>query len=200
VISLHRGENAQFIVVKELIIIITRYINSPPMVNSSTLLTNDSNISSLNSSMNSMIRSYGSTAIQLESSDIECRHNVLICALYELNSLIQSLGTSTFLLLHDSCSNLIDTLFLVIINPSQPVRLTAAWCFRSIAIVLPSLMTPLIDQCLEKMNDLAKQLNSSNIDAMSGLSFALQALLGAVHQCPLGKSILYKEVEYLFIE
>ena len=179
-IDLHLNENVQFLAAKELTAIIMHCI------------TNDSNVSSLNSSMNSIIRSYRSTTNQFESTDTECRQNILICALYELNSLIPCLGASTSLLLQDSCNDLIETLFSVILNSSQSVRLTAAWCFRSIAIVMPSLLTPLIDQCMGKMNDLAKQFNSSTTaDSMSGLASVLQALLGTVHRCPLGKSILY---------
>jgi hypothetical protein len=138
-----------------------------------------------------MIQSYGSsTTNHFESSSIEYHQHILICGLHELSLLIESFGTSALLLLQDSCNSLIDTLFLVIINPSYSVRLSAAWCFRSIGIALPSLMTPLIDKCFEKLNDLAKQPNSCNTDAMSGFALALQALLGAVHQCPLGKSVI----------
>jgi len=168
-----------------------RYVTPQLMMNSSSILTNDSNISSLNSSTNSLIQSYGSsTTNHFESSNIEYHQHILICALQELGLLLQSFGTSTFLLLQDNCHGLIDTLFLVILNPSYSVRLSVAWCFRSIGIALPSFMTPLIDKCFEKMNDLAKQSTSYNTDAMSGVALALQALLGAVHQCPLGKSVI----------
>jgi hypothetical protein len=184
VTNLHLNDNAQFLAAKELTTIIMRCI------------TNDSNVSSLNSSMNSIIRSYRSTINPFESIDTEYRQNILICALYELNSLIRSLGASTSLLLEESCNDLIETLFSVILNSSQPVRLIASWCFRSISIVKPSLLTPLIDQCLEKMNDLAKQFTSSSTDSMSGLASVLQALLGAVHRCPLGKSVLYVVDKY----
>jgi len=161
------------------------------MANSPSILIDDSNISSLNSSTNSMIQSYGSsTTNHFESLNIEYHQNIIICALHELSLLIQSFGTSTFLLLQDSCNGLIDTLFLVVLNPSYSVRLSGAWCFRSIGIALPSLMTPLIDKCFEKINDLTKQSTSYNTDAMAGFALVLQALLGAVHQCPLGKLLI----------
>jgi len=139
-----------------------------------------------------MIQSYGSsiTNHHFESSNIEYHQHIIICALHELSLLAQSFEPSTFLLLQDSCNGLIDTLFLVALNPSYSVRLSGAWCFRSIAIALPSLMTPLIDKCFEKMNDLAKQSTSYNTDAMAGFALVLQALLGAVHQCPLGKLLI----------
>jgi hypothetical protein len=137
------------------------------------------------------------------SSNIEYTQHILICALHELSLLVQSLGTSTSLLVQDSCNGLIDTLFLVILNPSHSVRLSAAWCLRSITTALPSLMTPLIDRCLEKMKGLAKQSTSYNTDAMSGFALALQALLGAVYRCPLGsfnfKILPYKHFYFISI-
>ncbi|CAF1153890.1 unnamed protein product [Adineta ricciae] len=195
VIGSRLGEKAQFAAAKELTTIITRYTN-PQLLQSTSATsptsTNELNISagssSLNSSTNSMIQSYGSSTNTFESSssNLEYTQHILICALHELSLLVQSIGTSTTLLLQDSCHGLIDTLFLVILNPSHPVRLSAAWCLRSITTALPSLMTPLIDRCLEKMKSLAKQSNSYNTDAMSGFAMALQALLGAVYRCPLG--------------
>jgi len=185
------GEKAQFAAAKELAHIITRYttpqfvqMNSPSSPTSNNDLNISTGSSSLNSSTNSMMSS--TNTYESSSSNIEYTQHILICALHELSLLVQSLGTSTSLLIQDSCNGLIDTLFLVILNPSHSVRLSAAWCLRSITTALPSLMTPLIDRCLEKMKNLAKQSTSYNTDAMSGFALALQALLGAVYRCPLG--------------
>lgn len=170
--------------------IIIRYITPQAIVNSSsTILINDSNLSSLNSSMNSMIQSYGSSlANHFESSNVEYHQHILICALYELSFLIENFGISIYSLLQDNSQiNFIETLFLVVLNPVHSVKLSSAWCFRSIVIVLPSLLTPLIDKCLEKINDLIKNSTSFNTDTIAGYSLVLQALLGVVHQCPLGK-------------
>ncbi|UJR09975.1 hypothetical protein I4U23_014199 [Adineta vaga] len=196
VIGSRLGEKAQFAAAKELTTIITKYTNPQllqPTSTTSPTSMNELNIStgssSLNSSTNSMIQSYGSSStstFESSSSNLEYTQHILICALHELSLLVQSIGTSTTLLLQDSCNGLIDTLFLVILNPSHSVRLSAAWCLRSITTALPSLMTPLIDRCLEKMKSLAKQSTSYNTDAMSGFAMALQALLGAVYRCPLG--------------
>lgn len=177
----------QFILAKEFSRIIARYTITQPMINSSSILTNDLNLSPLYSSTHSMIQSFGSALInQFEYSPVECQENILICVLDELSLLIQRLETSTLSLLQESCSDLIDILFSVLRNSSQAIRLSAAWCFRSIAIALPSFLTQLIDQCWEKMHESAKEVNSSNTDAMTGYALALQALLGGVHQCSLG--------------
>lgn len=60
-------------------------------------------------------------------------------------------------------------------------RLAAAWCLRSVAVALPYQLTPLLDRCAERINNL-----KSSPEAVSGYSFAMAALLGGVHQCPLG--------------
>lgn len=180
-------EKAQSRVAKELMTTITRYTIVQPMVNSSTVLINDLTISLLYSSTNSMIQSYGSTTTnRVESCHIDCHGNVLICALQELSLLIHRLETSTLTLLQDNCNGLIDTLFSLSLHSLQSVRFSVAWCFRSIAIALPSLMTQLIDQCWEKISEVAKEINLSNTDSISGFALVLQALLGAVHQCCLG--------------
>ncbi|CAF4841473.1 unnamed protein product, partial [Rotaria sp. Silwood1] len=198
VIGSRLGEKAQFAAAKEYATIITRYTTPQLITNNINSSTNDLQMStgssSLNSSTNSMVQSYVSSSTNtFESSSSsssslnnEYIQHILICALHELSLLVQSLGTSTSLLLQDSCNGLVDTLFLVILNPSHSVRLSAAWCLRSITTALPSLMTPLIDRCLDKMKTLAKQTTSYNTDAMSGFALALQALLGAVYRCPLG--------------
>ena len=198
VIGSRLGEKAQFSAAKELATIITRYTN-PQLLNSTSALSSMANNDgttgnsglSISGTSHSIVQSYStstsSNSLDLSATNIEYIQHILICALHELSLLVQSLGTSTSLLIQDSCQGFIDTLFLVILNPSHSVRLSAAWCLRSITTALPSMMTPLIDRCLEKMSILAKQSNSYNTDAMSGYALALQALLGAVHRCPLGK-------------
>ncbi|CAF1187973.1 unnamed protein product, partial [Didymodactylos carnosus] len=196
------GEKAQFAAAKELCSIITRYITQQQLsvtaVTSTTTTSNsgiiDSTSTSLNSSTTSsnqspsttgsMVQSMNDSTVSLPSS--EYTQHILICALQELSSLIQSLGTSASLLLHDSCNGLIDTLLLVLLNSSHAVRLSSAWCLRSITTALPSLMTPLIDRCLDKMYKLIKITTSANSDALSGYGLALQSLLGSVYLCPLG--------------
>ena len=174
-------DKAQFLAAKELMMTITRYTIAQPMLNSSTILINDLNVSPLYSSTNSMIQSFGSaTTNRFESC------NILICALHELSLVIHRLETSALTLLQDNCNGLIDTLFSLSLHSSQSVRLAVAWCVRSITIASPSLMTQLIDQCWEKIHEVANEVNLSNTDAISGLALTLQALLGAVHQCSLG--------------
>lgn len=69
----------------------------------------------------------------------------------------------------------------VLLHPSMAARLAAAWCLRCVAVALPNQLTPLLDRCAERINAL-----KSSPEAVSGYSFAIAALLGAVHQCPLG--------------
>lgn len=76
---------------------------------------------------------------------------------------------------------LLDTVTSVLLHPSMAARLAAAWCLRSVAVALPYQLTPLLDRCAERINNL-----KSSPEAVSGYSFAMAALLGGVHQCPLG--------------
>lgn len=69
----------------------------------------------------------------------------------------------------------------MLLHPSMAARLAAAWCLRCVAVALPYQLTPLLDRCAERINNL-----KSSPEAVSGYSFAMAALLGGVHQCPLG--------------
>uniref|UniRef100_A0A4W4FK45 HEAT repeat-containing protein 5A n=1 Tax=Electrophorus electricus TaxID=8005 RepID=A0A4W4FK45_ELEEL len=76
---------------------------------------------------------------------------------------------------------LLETVSSVLLHPSMAARLAAAWCLRCVAVALPYQLTPLLERCAERINSL-----KSSPEAVSGYSFALAALLGGVHQCPLG--------------
>lgn len=78
-------------------------------------------------------------------------------------------------------TGLLDTVTSVLLHPSMAARLAAAWCLRCVAVALPYQLTPLLDRCAERINNL-----KSSPEAVSGYSFAMAALLGGVHQCPLG--------------
>ncbi|XP_008824745.2 HEAT repeat-containing protein 5A-like [Nannospalax galili] len=106
---------------------------------------------------------------------------MLVCALQELGNLIHGLGTTATPLLQDSSTGLLDGVIAAVPHPSVSVRLAAAWCLHCIAVALPSLLTPLLDRCLERLTAL-----KSSPEAVTGFSFAVAALLGAVKHCPLG--------------
>uniref|UniRef100_A0A8D0PMU8 HEAT repeat-containing protein 5A n=1 Tax=Sus scrofa TaxID=9823 RepID=A0A8D0PMU8_PIG len=118
---------------------------------------------------------------RLGSTDIAASQHMLVCALQELGNLIYSLGTTAAPLLQDSSAGILDSVVSVTLHPSVSVRLAAAWCLHCIAVALPSYLTPLLDRCLEKLTILR-----SSPEAVTGFSFAVAALLGAVKHCPLG--------------
>ncbi|XP_053080315.1 HEAT repeat-containing protein 5A isoform X7 [Acinonyx jubatus] len=118
---------------------------------------------------------------RLGSTDITASQHMLVCALQELGNLTYSLGTTAAPLLQDSSSGILDSVISVIVHPSISVRLAAAWCLHCIAVALPSYLTPLLDRCLERLTVL-----KSSPEAVTGFSFAVAALLGAVKHCPLG--------------
>ncbi|NWS14930.1 HTR5A protein, partial [Pachyramphus minor] len=118
---------------------------------------------------------------RLNATDVTASQHVLVCALQELGSLIQGLGTTAAPLLQDSSTGVLEAVISIIVHPSISVRITAAWCLRCIAVALPSYVSLLLDRCIERLSTL-----KSSPEAVTGYSFAVAALLGAVKHCPLG--------------
>ncbi|KAF1612658.1 UNVERIFIED_CONTAM: HEAT repeat-containing protein 5A, partial [Eudyptes pachyrhynchus] len=118
---------------------------------------------------------------RISTTDVTASQHVLVCALQELGSLIHGLGTTAAPLLQDSSTGVLEAVISVIIHPSISVRLTAAWCLRCIAVALPSYVSLLLDRCIERLSAL-----KSSPEAVTGYSFAVAALLGAVKHSPLG--------------
>ena len=69
----------------------------------------------------------------------------------------------------------------VLVHPCQAARLAAAWCLRCICVAVPSQITPLIDRCVESIENLR-----TSPEAITGYSSALAAVLGSVRFSPLG--------------
>ncbi|KFP02467.1 HEAT repeat-containing protein 5A [Calypte anna] len=118
---------------------------------------------------------------RMSTTDASGSQHLLVCALQELGSLIHGLGTTAAPLLQDSSTGVLEAVISVILHPSISVRLMAAWCLRCIAVALPSYVSLLLDRCIERLSVL-----KSSPEAVTGYSFAVAALLGAVKDCPLG--------------
>lgn len=127
------------------------------------------------------VMSDGNLETRVGSTDVAASQHMLVCALQELGNLIHNLGTTAAPLLQDSSTGLLDSILSVTLHPSISVRLAAAWCLHCIAVALPSYLTPLLDRCLERLTG-----HKSSPEAVTGFSFAVAALLGAVKHCPLG--------------
>ncbi|XP_050406917.2 HEAT repeat-containing protein 5B isoform X1 [Patella vulgata] len=115
------------------------------------------------------------------NADLTASQHVLVCALHELGCLVLRLCSSAGPLVAEPATGIIEPVVSVLIHPSHAARLAASWCLGSIAVALPSQLSPLLDRCMERMEKL-----KSSPEAVSGYSSALAALLGGVHQCPLG--------------
>ncbi|XP_072425084.1 HEAT repeat-containing protein 5A isoform X1 [Chiloscyllium punctatum] len=118
---------------------------------------------------------------KLDTMDVSASQHILVCALQELGSLVQGLGSTAAPLLQDSTIGVLDKVISVLLHPSVSARLAAAWCLRCFAVALPSEISPLLDRCTERLSALR-----SSPEAVTGYSFAIAALLGAVQHCPLG--------------
>ncbi|XP_041514276.1 HEAT repeat-containing protein 5A isoform X3 [Microtus oregoni] len=127
------------------------------------------------------VLSDGNLETRLSSTDVAASQHALVCALQELGNLIHGLGTTAAPLLQESSTGLLDGVISMTLHPSVSVRLAAAWCLHCIAVALPSQLTPLLDRCLDRIATL-----KSSPEAVTGFSFDVAALLGAVAHCPLG--------------
>ncbi|XP_014249011.1 HEAT repeat-containing protein 5B isoform X1 [Cimex lectularius] len=107
--------------------------------------------------------------------------HLVVCALQEMASLILSLGTTASNLVSDPANNILDVVVSVLVHPCQAARLAAAWCLRCICVAIPSQITPLIDLCIDSIENMR-----TSPEGISGYSFALAAVLGGVRLSPLG--------------
>lgn len=74
-----------------------------------------------------------------------------------------------------------ETVCSVLGHPCLAARLAAAWCLRCICVAVPSQATPLIDRCVESLDNL-----KASPEIISGYSSALAAVLGGVRLSQLG--------------
>jgi len=118
---------------------------------------------------------------QQQSQPGTLNQHVLICAIYELSCILKCLNTSGSILIEDC--KLIDKIQATLILPNNAVKCAAAWCLRVLACSLPSLMSNLLDNCMDR---LSLSMNTSPPDPLIGYGYACAALLGTVHACPLG--------------
>ncbi|XP_034252934.1 HEAT repeat-containing protein 5B isoform X2 [Thrips palmi] len=107
--------------------------------------------------------------------------HLLVCALQEIGALVLGLGTTASILLTDQSLNLVDANMAVLVHPCQAARLAAAWSLRCICVAVPSQITPLIDKCVEGIENMR-----TSPEAIGGYSAALAAVLGGVRLSPLG--------------
>uniref|UniRef100_A0A1W7RGW1 HEAT repeat-containing protein 5A n=1 Tax=Agkistrodon contortrix contortrix TaxID=8713 RepID=A0A1W7RGW1_AGKCO len=115
------------------------------------------------------------------TTEVIANQHMLICALEELGNLIYGLGTTAAPVLQDSSTGVLDAVISILLHPCISVQLAAAWCLRCIAVALPCYLSPFLDTCIERLTAM-----KSSPEAVTGCSFAIAALLGAVRECPLG--------------
>lgn len=108
------------------------------------------------------------------------QQHVLICALYELSCILKCLNTSASILVNDDIK-MVDRILACLMHPNIAVKCVSAWCLRTLAYSLPAMMTPLLDNCMDRLS-----LIRNSSDALVGYGYACAALLGAIHACPLG--------------
>lgn len=122
------------------------------------------------------------------------QQHVLVCSLHELSCILKTLNTSASILAQD---DLVSKILSALVYPfnNEAVKCEAAWCLRSLASSLPTLMTPLLDSCMDKLS-----LIRNPSDALLGYGYACAALLGAVRECPLGVPSLKPKLAFNIAE
>lgn len=76
------------------------------------------------------------------TADIAASQHVMVCALQELGSLVQSLNATASPLIQEASIGLLEIVTSVLLHPSMAARLAAAWCLRCVAVALPFQLTP----------------------------------------------------------
>ncbi|KAM9777521.1 HEAT repeat-containing protein 5A [Neosynchiropus ocellatus] len=123
----------------------------------------------------------GNMETGVSPADVAASQHVLVCCLLELGSLVQGLGSTAAPLLADSSIAFLDSVISILLHPASVARLAAAWCLRCVAVAMPSLCSPLLDRCSERLVAL-----KSSPEAVGGYGAAVAALVAAVQHCPLG--------------
>lgn len=118
------------------------------------------------------------------------QQHVLICALFELSCILKCLNTSASILVNDDIK-MVERILATLMHPNVAVKCVSAWCLRTLAYSLPAMMTPLLDNCMDRLSMVR---NSS--DALVGYGYACAALLGAIQACPLGVPHLKPKVAF----
>ncbi|KAI1707379.1 HEAT repeat-containing protein 5A [Ditylenchus destructor] len=100
--------------------------------------------------------------------------------LLEISALVRQVGTSITPIFVEA-QGIMEPVFGCLLHPISVTRVAAAWCLRCITLAVPSLSTPLIDRCLNRLEHLKK-----SPEAVSGFSLALASLLAASRESELG--------------
>ncbi|CEF62045.1 Armadillo-like helical domain and Armadillo-type fold domain-containing protein [Strongyloides ratti] len=100
--------------------------------------------------------------------------------LLEISALVQQIGSSVANLFTDA-TGIMEPVFASFLHPIQSTRVAAGWALRCIAFAVPSLLTPLIDRCISRL----EHMKTFSV-AIDGYSCALASLLTASKLSPLG--------------
>lgn len=162
------AERAQLIACKELIAVVAKYC---PGTKNSLVFRQEDATATTNSSS--------------QQNANEFQHTI-VAALLSLGQLVACLGSSVGNELLDSgpaatarpgfkAGGILEVVFSALQHPSHAPKVAAAWVLRCLCVAAPSNLTLTLDECLNGLEGL-----KDNVDAISGYSCAIAALLGAV--------------------
>lgn len=75
-----------------------------------------------------------------------------VASLFVEASGIHSYTTSSYCryFINHNVIGIMEPVFAVLLHPCLPCRMASAWCLRCVAASVPSLLTPLVDRCLNR--------------------------------------------------
>ncbi|KAL3097039.1 hypothetical protein niasHS_002755 [Heterodera schachtii] len=97
--------------------------------------------------------------------------NPCIVCLMEIGSIALQVDTAIISIFLEA-SGILEPVFACLLHPIQSVRIAAAWSLKCVVSAIPSLATPLVDRCLNRLEYLKR-----SPEAISGFSLALGSIL-----------------------
>lgn len=175
------GESAQFVAAKHLCQLICRSVASLQKTTSKPEEGDKEK------------QSENSQTAEKELKDQVLLQHMIICAILEIGALVYSLNTAALPLVVGESGRivppksgrrqppLLEALNHILRYPTPATRLAGAWCMRCIGLALPSQLGVLVDYCLSQLRQ-----GMGSLEAVSGYSFTIAALLATVRFTELG--------------
>uniref|UniRef100_A0A915KZA4 HEAT repeat-containing protein 5B n=1 Tax=Romanomermis culicivorax TaxID=13658 RepID=A0A915KZA4_ROMCU len=130
--------------------------------------------------MNAVDLSMDSSMTRSLAYEHAASQQIIVVALLEMSRLVGLVGGSATPLFVEA-SGVLEAVFSVLNHPCLPSRMASAWCLSRAAIVIPSLLTALVDRCIARIEH-----QKTSYDAISGYSLCIATLLSAIHKSQLG--------------
>uniref|UniRef100_A0A1I8B3B7 HEAT repeat-containing protein 5B n=1 Tax=Meloidogyne hapla TaxID=6305 RepID=A0A1I8B3B7_MELHA len=114
------------------------------------------------------------------TSEVHASANSSVVCLIEIGCIALQVDTAISTVFVEA-SGVLEPIFACLLHPIQSVRIAASFCLKCIVTAIPSLTTPLVDRCLNRLEYMKK-----SPEAINGFSLCLAALLAQCRHSQLG--------------